>query len=103
MEHTLDIETVETVGVEIVKESATTLNGHILGAGLVFSLMILAMVIVLFMRHQGKSDKRWSESMENNTAAIREISDAHREIGEKIAGTINDALITAFRHDDSTD
>lgn len=90
--------------VENVVESATgaavTLQQSILGSAVVLLIILLFVVLRMVFTHIKESDKRWSDAVKENTEALRKTAETNRDNGDKVAETIERAIMHVKRTSD---
>lgn len=86
---------------KVAPDAAITLTETVLGSAVVLLIVLLFVVLKLVFKHMHDSDKRWSQSLDKNTDALKGITDVQKESGDKIAVSIERALLYSRNHNDN--
>jgi len=78
---------------KLASDAAITLTESVLGAAVLLLIILITIIVKLVFAHIAKSDERWTKSIDKQTDALQNIANAHRESGDKIAISIERALL----------
>ncbi len=73
--------------------AAITLTESVLGAAVVLLIVLIFVIMRLVFKHMRESDERWTKAVDKNTDALKGIGDAQTASGDKIAISIERALL----------